>query len=328
MGLRCAWITLLGLALLTSSPSQGQPVSVVVNPDDDGETLLGPRSPQDRPAWLEAMRHWRELERARIGYSPRQYEQPGLAWTQRSYIQPQVMVEDRYLYDPTTVRYTVDRFLGDLDERYGGVDAVLLWAVYPNIGIDDRNQHDLLHDLPGGLPALRDLVQQFHSRGVRVLLPVMPWDTGTRPEPLALEDAIARDLKLIGADGINGDTLSGIGWQFVQSGERAGYPFALEPEGHFEEQGMLSWNTMSWGYWAWWKPTPVPLVSRYKWLESRHMVNLCERWARDRSDQLQLAFFNGVGYESWENIWGIWNGITPRDAAALRRIALIERATS
>jgi formylglycine-generating enzyme required for sulfatase activity len=327
MGLRSAWIV-LGLGLLLGSASHGQAVGVVVNPDDDGETLLGPKSPQDRPAWLEAMRRWRETERARIGYTPLQYERPELAWTQRSYVQPQVMVEDRYLYDPVSGRYTVDHFLDDLEQRYGGVDAVLLWAVYPNIGIDNRNQHDLLHDMPGGLPALKELVRQFHGRGVRVLFPVMPWDTGTRPGSLSLEDAIARDLKEIGADGINGDTLSGIGPEFVQASERAGYPFALEPEGHFADQAMVAWNTMSWGYWAWWKPSPVPLVSRYKWLESRHMVNLCERWARDRSDQLQQAFFNGVGYESWENVWGIWNGITPRDAQALRRIALIERASS
>ena len=56
------------------------------------------------------------------------------------------------------------------------------------------------------------------------------------------------------------------------------------------------------------------------------MVNICERWTRDKTDDLQYAFFNGVGYESWENIWGIWNGITPRDAEAMRRIAKIERA--
>jgi formylglycine-generating enzyme required for sulfatase activity len=327
MGARSTWMGLC-IWVLLGSASLGQAAEVVVNPDDDGETLIGPKSPQDRAAWLEAMRSWRDAERQRIGYSPRQYERPELAWTQRSYIQPQVMVEDRYLYDSTTGRYTPGRFLDDLAQRYGGVDAVLLWAVYPNIGIDSRNQHDLLHDMPGGLPALRELVQQFHQRGVRVLFPVMPWDTGTRPEALSLEDAIARDLKEIGADGINGDTLSGIGQGFLKASERAGYPFALEPEGHFDDQAMLAWNTMSWGYWAWWKPSPVPLVSRYKWVEPRHMVNICERWARDRSDQLQQAFFNGVGYESWENIWGIWNGITPRDAQALRRIALIERATN
>ena len=36
-------------------------------------------------------------------------------------------------------------------------------------------------------------------------------------------------------------------------------------------------------------------VSRYKWLEPRHMVNVCDRWARDKTDNLQYAFFNGVG---------------------------------
>ena len=56
------------------------------------------------------------------------------------------------------------------------------------------------------------------------------------------------------------------------------------------------------------------------------MVNVCDRWNRDKTDDLQFAFFNGVGYESWENIWGIWNQITPRDAEALRRVAKIERA--
>ena len=55
------------------------------------------------------------------------------------------------------------------------------------------------------------------------------------------------------------------------------------------------------------------------------MVNISDRWKRDKTDDLQFAFFNGVGWESWENIWGIWNGITPRDAEATRRIATIER---
>jgi formylglycine-generating enzyme required for sulfatase activity len=32
-----------------------------------------------------------------------------------------------------------------------------------------------------------------------------------------------------------------------------------------------------------------------------------------------------VGYETWENIWGIWNQIPDRDAEAIRRIAKIER---
>ena len=58
------------------------------------------------------------------------------------------------------------------------------------------------------------------------------------------------------------------------------------------------------------------------------MVNISDRWAVDHTNDLQFAFFNGVGWESWENIWGIWNGINPRDAEATRRVATIERGVA
>ena len=32
-----------------------------------------------------------------------------------------------------------------------------------------------------------------------------------------------------------------------------------------------------------------------------------------------------VFWVSWENIWGTWNGITPRDGEALKRIGLLLR---
>jgi formylglycine-generating enzyme required for sulfatase activity len=67
------------------------------------------------------------------------------------------------------------------------------------------------------------------------------------------------------------------------------------------------------------------MVDKFKWLESRHMVNISDRWNTDKTGDLQFAFFNGVGWESWENVWGIWNGINPRDAEATRRVAAIER---
>ena len=82
---------------------------------------------------------------------------------------------------------------------------------------------------------------------------------------------------------------------------------------------------MTWGQYSF---PFAPLVDKYKWLEPRHMVNISDRWNRDKTNDLQFAFFNGVGWESWENIWGIWNGITPRDAEATRRVATIERAVA
>ncbi len=272
--------------------------------------------------WLDDIKHWRAEHLIRMGYDGSEYARPELKWTQSSFIQPQMMIEDRYFYDPVAGKYTVDRYLDDLEKRYGGIDSVLIWHTYPNIGIDNRNQYDLLRDMPGGVTALRQMVEDFHRRGVRVLFPVMLWDQGTRDIGTPNWEATARAMAEIGADGINGDTLGGVPRAFRAASDATGHPLALEPEGGPPDEA-LAWNNLTWGYW---KYAFVPSVSKYKWLETRHMVNICNRWARDKTDDLQHAFFNGIGYESWENIWGIWNQIDDRDAEALRRIARIERA--
>ena len=53
------------------------------------------------------------------------------------------------------------------------------------------------------------------------------------------------------------------------------------------------------------------------------MTNVCERWAIDHTNALQGAWFNGVGFETWENVWGTWNGITPRDGEQIRRLHVL-----
>ena len=108
---------------------------------------------EDYKLWLDDITHWRNEMRIRSGYSGRAYERPEFKWAQSSFIQPQMMVEDRYFYDPQTGQYTVDKYLDDLEKRYGGIDSVLIWSVYPNIGIDDRNQYDMVRAMPEELKA-------------------------------------------------------------------------------------------------------------------------------------------------------------------------------
>lgn len=274
-------------------------------------------------AWLRALKAWRRDTLERIKYDGSRYDLSELKWSQRDFVQPQVMAEDRYLYDPSTGQYTVTRLLDDLNRRYGGVDSVLLWPVYPNIGVDDRNQWDLARDLPGGIAGVRAMIAEFHRHGVRVLFPTMPWDTGTRDPGVSQAKATAQLMAEFGADGINGDTCPGLPLEYATAAQAAGHPLVLEPELSPAHDAMLAYNLQSWAYWAY---PFVPMVSKWKWLEPRHMINVCDRWATDRTDVLQAAFFNGVGVESWENVWGYWNGFTDRDAEALRRISTIYRA--
>ena len=280
-------------------------------------------TPEEVQAYLKDLHHWRDERLQRIGYSDAEYSRPALQWAQKSFVQPQAMMEDRYLYDPEHRRYTVDRYLDDLEKRYGGIDSVLLWHTYPNIGIDSRNQFDLFRDLPGGLDGVRSMIADFHRRGVRVLFPVMLWDRGTRDEGAAPWDSISKLLAEVDADGINGDTLDGIPRTFRTVSDALNHPLLLEPEVGLGNEERLAWNNATWGYWEY---KSAPTVSTYKWLEPRHMVHVCDRWKHDHTDNLQYAFFNGTGFESWENVWSIWNQMTPRDAEALRRISSIERA--
>lgn len=285
------------------------------------EGVWNPCTEADHRDWLQDLRHWRDERRIRIGYDGSRYARPSAAWTQSSYMQAQMMVEDRYFYDPATRQYTVDRYLDDLQLRFGGIDAVLVWPTYPNIGLDDRNTVEMVRSLPGGIPAVKKMVADFHRRGVRVMFPIMLWDQGTRALQRSWPDEMAALMKEIGADGINGDTQDGVPLAFTLAADKINNPLVFQPEGLPSDEA-LAWNLMTWGQYTF---PFAPTVDRYKWLETRHMVNISDRWNRSKTDDLQFAFFNGVGWESWENIWGIWNGITPRDGEATRRVATLSR---
>ena len=71
--------------------------------------------------------------RIRIGFDPSRYEMPQLKWAQSSFIQPQMMVHDRFFYDPVASKYTVDRYLDDLENA--------LWRHRCRAGVGDLPQH-------------------------------------------------------------------------------------------------------------------------------------------------------------------------------------------
>jgi iron(II)-dependent oxidoreductase len=328
--LRILLLVLAGATISYAQDSHFRPKGQQI-PVPDCLTMKGlweggskPCSQTEHQAWLADITHWRIERRIRIGYDGARYDLPALKWTQSSFMQPQMMVQDRYFYDPVAGKYTVDRYLDDLEKRYGGIDAVLIWPSYPNMGIDNRNQHDMLRSMPGGVAGVKQMIADFHHRGVGVLFPMMMWDQGTRDPGMPWPDAIASLMAEVGADGINGDTQDGVPLAFSLAADKIGHPLAFEPEGGPSDEA-LGWNVMTWGQYEF---PFTPLVDKYKWLETRHMVNISHRWNRDKTDDLQFAFFNGVGWESWENIWGIWNGVTPRDAEATRRVATIERGVA
>ena len=204
--------------------------------------------------WVAALATWKGEARANSSWPSPFYADKGLAWARTSFLQPQTMLHDRSLFDNTKEKgggegWTVDRYLDDLEARYGGVDSVLLWHSYPNIGVDDRNQFDMMDSLPGGRSGVRKLVAAFHTRSVRVLLPYNPWDQGTRNTGAADHETMVRAVIDVGADGFNGDTMPGINSSFMAVASELGKPLAFEPEFGMENISDLKHDVMSWGYW-------------------------------------------------------------------------------
>ncbi|HXS06024.1 MAG TPA: SUMF1/EgtB/PvdO family nonheme iron enzyme [Rhizomicrobium sp.] len=312
-------------------PRDGSPSRMIDGPkclsmqDLIGFAQCDPSSHQD---FLDAVRHWRMERRIYVGYAGTRYDAPGQQWMQSAFLQPLMMVEDRTLYDPAAGKYTVDRYLDDLNRRYGGIDQVIVWPTYPNLGIDNRNQLDMIAAMPGGLAGVKTMVADFHRRGVKVLFPINMWDQGTRDPGKPWPEAVAETMAAIDADGIFGDTQDGVPLAFPLAAERAGHAMAFQTELSPNDEAV-AWNLSSW-----WQEAPsvyeqfAPKIDRYKWLEPRHTATVAERWSRDKTDMLQAAFFNGIGVGSWENIFGFWNGLTAHDAEMLRRIAALERGTA
>ena len=268
------------------------------------------------------MHHYRHTTLAAINYTSIHYLSPSSRWMRRSYMQPQAMLHDRYLYDPTS-GYSVDRYLDDLNQRYGGIDSVLLWHSYPNIGVDARNQFDMLRSLPGYPEQVKQMIGAFHERGVRVLFPYNPWDIGTNQSSPSQLVELIDELALLGADGFNGDTMTGIPSPFFDYAfSRYNLTLMLQAEvGLSTPPVELSWQLASWGYWS----AEPSVVSLYKWLEPRFTVNICNRWARSHTVDLLQSWINGVGFETWENVWGIWIQISDRDAQAVKQLATMSR---
>ena len=302
--------------------------------------INGPDTPARAPAWLAAMQAYRIQQAALLSYDDSIYKFAPLNWTQHNPIQPQAMAHDRYFYDVTTGTYTVDKYLADVRTRYGGIDSILIWPTYPNMGVDSRNQDQLIRDMPGFPNGVKQMIANFHKNGVKVLFPYNPWDIGTHDPGAAWSEVLPKTMAEIGADGMNGDTQEYVDNEFFQNSLIDKQPLAFEPElgvatgiyfdGHgTPPKGLVSvspaiqWNPMGWGYWR----TPYTLlgVSLNKWFEPRFTVHVNDRWSQSKIAMLQAAFFNGTGLESWENVWGIWNQMTDRDDQAVRCVATIER---
>ena len=171
------------------------------------------------PSWIRSLsRHGPQPCQNKIGFTGTAFRVPELKWAQTAYMGPQMHPYDRMFFDPALGNgtngsgYTVDRWLADLNVRFGGIDKALLWPTYTNLGADEPVRLDSSPSWWRQF-GLAHVVDQLHSRGVKVLWAYNPWDHSTRgSERNNVTDitAMAELMRDTHADGFNGDTMGHI----------------------------------------------------------------------------------------------------------------------
>jgi sulfatase modifying factor 1 len=298
-----------------------RPTPVPLDPDadlsvlDEAKILAAPDDLADRPAWRAALHRWRAEARDRIGYDDRRYVET--TWPARAWSVAMVWLWDEALYDWEAGAFDVHRLL-QAYERFGGLDAVVLWHAYPVIGIDQRNQFDWYRDVLG----LADLVDALHRRGLRVFLDYNPWDVGTRRAMGSDADELVDLLTATGADGVFLDTLKEGDPDLLERLAKLDPPPVLEGESRVPLTRIAD-HQASWA--QWFADSDAPGVLRARWFERRHMMHHTRRWNRDHSDELQSAWVNGAGVLIWDVVFGVRVDWSPHDLATLRTMRAVQQ---
>jgi len=279
------------------------------------------------------------------------YDRQDLRWAAGMYALHFTFMYDSSFYDVKTGEYTLDAFLDEGLREFGGYDAIMLWQAYPRLGVDERNQFDMMNDMPGGFDGIRDLVHRAHARGTRVLANYNPWDLSTRQDEMTDIDVdylsfmplegdrygtgflfgqdhtyLPKDLLDQAAatevDGFFLDTMltGSFGLRRRIDEIRPGVAFVPEAHPPIEQLAISS------GSWAQHlNDFHPPGLLHLKWIEPRHMQNQIWRWNLTHDKEIEIAFFNGSGMIIWENIFGTYNPHRIEDRMLWRRAVSILR---
>lgn len=292
------------------------------------QLIEAPTAPDRWEAWRGELLAWRDSTRKALKYRGENYRNPAYRWASGAYATLFLMANEKSLYDPNG-RYDIRACLQKYETGYGGVDVVVLWPTYPQLGFDNRTQYSFYRNLPGGVAGLKGLCNDLHAMGKKLLIAYNPWDNVARNQGRTDEDELLDMLKQTGADGVYLDTISNVEG-FFQTMQRTNPGAIFQSEIPIRPDALnqvhQSWLEVGWNDKV--KALEfgeVPPLVRNRWLEQRHLIYRISRFSHEQSTLLQNAWMNGCGVVIWENVFGTVNELTPRDRSLLRAMLPIQR---
>lgn len=263
--------------------------------------------------YKEVFFRWKERIRRNMDLS--EYEKPDLRWYRKARYHHLAFAYSREIFNYETQQFEIDRLL-DAGEQFGGYDLLVLWFVYPRLGVDARRQWDFCHDIPGGYAGINEICRQAHARGVRVMLPYNPWDMDEEESLTDTLDHLAELVEETAIDGIWFDTMDSVpkGCRERLERIRPGVICCLEVTPKTKEtveQITGSWNQRF--------RMPEGHILRYLFPE--HTAPITSRWrvAEKKDLLIKRAIFNGTGIAIWQDVFGAWLPFDERQKADLKK---------
>jgi hypothetical protein len=250
------------------------------------------------------------------------YDRPEMQWLKKNFIMGFAFIWDNDFWDYQTSKYKVKAYCDKMKKEFGGFQSVMIWHSYPNIGIDEKNQFDYFHTMPGGIKALASVVNEFHKNGVKAILIYNPWDIDTRHSGTSDFKIFPEIIGKTDADGL-----------FMDVGT---YGFEFQPELDKYKRGVTVGPELSpllqcaqgpHAVTSSWAQTVKPInnqgVLALKWIIPDHLQLRITRFSTNRQNDLAFTWLNGQGAIIWENIFGIMNKWNAKDRQTIRKMNAI-----
>ena len=265
--------------------------------------------------WPEAFRNWKARIRQEMDLSV--YEREDLKWYRKTLFQHFTFAYSKEVFDYESGTFDPEKLIAD-GEAVGGYDSVLLWFVYPRLGIDERSQWDFGNDVPGGLPGIRELVRRFREKNVRVFLPYNPWDEKTDVSPEETASRLCELIRATEADGFFLDTMDRMPDSFRTQMDQVRPGIVFCTEGYPSSKRMLEIVTGHWDQ-SFGDIFPHSHILRFLFPENNAPETTRWKIGEGKDVLIDRAIFNGIGMVLWQDVFGAWLPFSAEQKARIKK---------
>lgn len=303
--------------LLTAIDSEDELIHhlVRINPDDSFNDTVELKVTGIAGGWAQAFDRYRDEWQSRYDFA--EYGRPDLKWIEEGCVHNFVFLYGKEGFDHEKQEIDVDGLIKQ-GEAFGGYDTVAIWNQYPRLGIDKRTQWDFYDDFPGGRKALRAAVKKFHDRGVKVLLPYIPWDRGNDETTNTMGDEFARIVADTDADGYQLDTMRDLPFSYRKKLDDVKPGLLLQTQHHPLKKHPVEFITSSWD--EFWRVDPMPEADVFRFICPQHIAPVISRWLRleDKWTLIKRCEFGAAPIVIWQDIFGRWMPFTEEQKARIK----------